>query len=195
MNMEKDHYKKMSKFISLVLRHKPDAAGICLDEHGWADVKELIRGVNGTGRVLDLEMLKEIVRTNDKKRFVFNEDGTKIRASQGHSIQVDVELKQAVPPDVLYHGTATRFLGSILNAREGLRAGSRLYVHLSKDYDTAVKVGMRHGIPVVLKVDAGRMTKDGYTFYLSENGVWLVDKVPVKYLERAAEPGKSKMEQ
>lgn len=195
MNMEKDHYKKMSKFISLVLRHKPDAAGICLDEHGWADVKELIRGVNGTGRVLDLEMLKEIVRTNDKKRFVFNEDGTKIRASQGHSIQVDVELEQAVPPDVLYHGTATRFLGSILNAREGLRAGSRLYVHLSKDYDTAVKVGMRHGIPVVLKVDAGRMTKDGYTFYLSENGVWLVDKVPVKYLERAAEPGKSKMEQ
>ena len=188
MNMEKDHYKKMSKFISLVLRHKPDAAGICLDEHGWADV-------NGTGRVLDLEMLKEIVRTNDKKRFVFNEDGTKIRASQGHSIQVDVELKQAVPPDVLYHGTATRFLGSILNAREGLRAGSRLYVHLSKDYDTAVKVGMRHGIPAVLKVDAGRMTKDGYTFYLSENGVWLVEKVPVKYLERAAEPEKLKMEQ
>lgn len=188
--MGNDHYKKMSKFISLVLRHNPDAAGIRLDEHGWADVKELIQGVNGTGRALDLEMLKEIVRTNDKKRFSFNEDGTKIRANQGHSIQVDVELKQAVPPDVLYHGTATRFLGSILNAKEGLRAGSRLYVHLSKDYDTAVKVGMRHGIPAVLKVDAGRMVKDGYTFYLSENGVWLVEKVPVKYLERAAEPEK-----
>lgn len=105
--MGNDHYKKMSKFISLVLRHNPDTAGIRLDEHGWADVKELIQGINGTGRALDLEMLKEIVRTNDKKRFSFNEDGTKIRANQGHSIQVDVELKQAVPPDVLYHGTAT----------------------------------------------------------------------------------------
>lgn len=185
--MRNDSYKKMSKFISLVLRHNPDAAGIKLDDHGWADVKELIRSVNETGRTLDLEMLKEIVRTNDKKRFSFNGDGTKIRASQGHSIHVDVELRAVVPPNVLYHGTATRFLGSILNAKEGLKAGSRLYVHLSKDYDTAVKVGTRHGIPAVLKVNAGRMAKDGFTFYLSENGVWLVEKVPVKYLERAAD--------
>ncbi len=188
MNMSNDPYVKASKFISLVLRHNPDAAGIHLDNHGWADVEELIQGVNMTGRSLDLEMLKEIVRTSDKKRFSFNEDGTKIRANQGHSIQVDVELKESLPPDVLYHGTATRFLGSILNAKEGLKAGSRLYVHLSKDYDTAVKVGSRHGIPIVLKVDAKRMIKDGYIFYLSENGVWLVEKVPAKYLERAAEP-------
>lgn len=176
--------KKTSKFISLILRHNPGAAGIKLDEHGWADVEELIQGVNQAGKTLNMELLKEIVRTNDKQRFSFNEDGTKIRANQGHSIRVDVELKAVAPPDVLYHGTATRFLGSILNAKEGLRAGSRLYVHLSKDYDTAVKVGTRHGVPVVLKVDAGRMARDGYTFYLSENGVWLVEEVPVKYLER-----------
>ena len=181
--MGNDTYKNTSKFLSLVLRHDPGAAGIRLDDHGWADVKELIQGVNDTGRALDLETLKEIVRTNDKKRFSFSEDGTKIRANQGHSIQVDVELKAAVPPDVLYHGTATRFLGSILNAKEGLRAGSRLYVHLSKDCETAVKVGMRHGVPAVLKVDARSMVRDGAMFYLSENGVWLAERVPVKYLE------------
>ncbi len=180
--MGNDAYKKIGKFLSLVLRHDPGAAGIRLDDNGWADVKELIHGVNETGRTLDLEMLKEIVRTNDKKRFSFSDDGTRIRANQGHSIQVDVELKAAVPPDVLYHGTATRFLGSILNAKEGLRAGSRLYVHLSKDYDTAVKVGMRHGVPAVLRVDASGMMRDGFVFYLSENGVWLVERVPVKYL-------------
>ncbi len=183
--MGSDPYKKVSKFISLALRHDPGAAGIKLDEHGWADVKELIRGVNDTGRDLDLAMLKEIVRTNDKKRFAFNEDGTKIRANQGHSIRVDVELQAAAPPNVLYHGTATRFLGSILGAGQGLRPGSRLYVHLSGDYDMAVKVGQRHGVPAVLKVDAGRMAKDGHVFYLSENGVWLVEKVSPEYLEMA----------
>ncbi len=182
--MGNDPYKNISKFISLVLRHNPGAAGIRLDEHGWADVRELIRGVNETGRVLDVDMLKEIVRTNDKKRFAFNEDCTKIRANQGHSIQVDVELTETDPPDVLYHGTATRFLGSILNKREGLKSGSRLYVHLSGDYQMAVKVGQRHGVPAVLKVDARQMARDGYVFYLSENGVWLVKEVPEKYLEK-----------
>ena len=186
--MGNDPYKNVSKFISLVLRHNPSAAGIRLDEHGWADVRELIRGVCETGRSLDMETLKEIVRTNDKKRFAFNEDCTKIRANQGHSIQVDVELKAVNPPDVLYHGTATRFLGSILNKGEGLRPGSRLYVHLSGDYGMAVKVGQRHGVPAVLKVDAGRMAEDGYVFYLSENGVWLVKEVPARYLETAAAP-------
>ncbi len=181
--MGNDPYKNVSKFISLVLCHNPGAAGIRLDKHGWADVKELIRGVNETGRALDMETLKEVVRTNDKKRFAFNEDCTKIRANQGHSIQVDVELVETDPPDVLYHGTATRFLGSILNKREGLRPGSRLYVHLSGDYQMAVKVGQRHGVPAVLKVDAGQMAWDGYVFYLSENGVWLVKEVPAKYLE------------
>ena len=180
--MGNDSNKKLSKFLSLVLRHEPGAAGIQLDEHGWADVKELIQGVNGTGRKLDERILKESVLTNDKQRFSFNSDGTKIRANQGHSHNVDVELKETIPPDLLYHGTATRFLGSILNAKEGLRPGSRLYVHLSKDYDTAIKVGTRHGVPVVLKVDARQMRKDGYVFYLSENGVWLVKNVPEKYL-------------
>lgn len=187
ISMENGAYKKISKFISLILRHNPGAAGIKLDDHGWADVEELIQGVNKAGKALDMDMLKEIVCTNDKKRFSFNENGTKIRANQGHSIPVDLELKATLPPDILYHGTATRFLGSILNLKEGLRAGSRLYVHLSKDYETAVKVGMRHGVPCVLKVDTGRMVKDGYTFYLSENGVWLVEKVPAEYLERVAE--------
>lgn len=182
--MGNDPYKNISKFISLVLRHNPGAAGIRLDEHGWADVRELIRGVNETGRVLDVDTLKEIVRTNDKKRFAFNEDCTKIRANQGHSIQVDVELAETDPPDVLYHGTATRFLGSILNKREGLKPKSRLYVHLSGDYQMAVKVGQRHGVPAVLKVDARQMARDGYVFYLSENGVWLVKEVPAKYLEK-----------
>lgn len=181
-HMGNDPYKKISKFISLVLRHNPQAAGIRLDDHGWADVGELIRGVNETGRELNLAVLKEIVRTNDKKRFSFNHDGTKIRANQGHSIQVDVELKATDPPKVLYHGTATRFLGKILNAGEGLMPGSRLYVHLSKDFETAMKVGERHGVPAVLKVDARRMTEDGFVFYLSENQVWLVEKVPVEYL-------------
>lgn len=177
-----DPYKKISKFISLVLRHNPGAARIKLDDHGWADVEELIRGVKETGRTLDLQTLKEIVRTNDKNRFSFNEDCTKIRANQGHSIPVDVELKAAIPPNVLYHGTATRFLSGILNRREGLKPGSRLYVHLSGDYDTAVKVGQRHGIPAVLQVDAKRMAEDGYTFYLSANGVWLTKEVPAEYI-------------
>ena len=116
--MGNDSNKKLSKFLSLVLRHEPGAAGIHLDEHGWADVKELIQGVNGTGRKIDERILKEIVLTNDKQRFCFNSDGTKIRANQGHSLNVDVELKEMIPPDLLYHGTATRFLGSILNANQ-----------------------------------------------------------------------------
>ncbi len=183
--MGKSKQDKLSVFLSLVLRHDPDAAGISLDGHGWADTQELIAGVNASGRKLDMEMLEEIVRTDEKGRYSFNEDKTLIRANQGHSIPVDVELKQAVPPEKLYHGTASRFMDSIKG--QGLKPMSRLYVHLSKDYSTAVKVGSRHGQPMVLEVDAGRMARDGGVFYLSENGVWLTGYVKPEYLSIAKE--------
>lgn len=172
---------KLSKFISLVLRHRPDAANITLDEHGWANVEELLDGMNETGRKIDMEILEKIVVTDNKQRYCFNQDKTLIRANQGHSIPVDVELKEQEPPEFLFHGTATRFLDDILN--DGLKPMSRLYVHLSKDKETALKVGKRHGTPVILKIYSGAMHKDGYRFYLSENGVWLTEKVDVKYFE------------
>lgn len=172
---------KLSVFISLVLRHKPEATKITLDEHGWANVEELLRGINETGRKISMEILEDIVATDNKQRYSFNEDKTLIRANQGHSIPVDVELKEQNPPEILYHGTATRFLNSILN--DGLKPMSRLYVHLSKDIETAWKVGKRHGDPVILKTNSRDMYKDGYKFYLSENGVWLTEKVDVKYFE------------
>ena len=173
---------KLSVFISLVLRHKPDAAGINLDEHGWANVEELIDGINNTGRKIDLKILEEIVRTDNKQRYSFNEDKTLIRANQGHSIPVDVELKEQEPPELLYHGTADRFIKAIMT--EGLKPMSRLYVHLSKDIETANKVGKRHGNPVILKVHSGQMYQAGIKFFLSENGVWLTENVDVKYMEK-----------
>lgn len=169
----------LSVFISLVLRHKPDTAGIQLDEHGWANVKELIQGVNSTGRRIDMERLENIVATDEKGRYSFNEDKTLIRANQGHSVLVDVELKEQEPPEVLYHGTADRFLNSIQT--EGLKPMNRLYVHLSKDKETAVKVGKRHGKPAILKVNSGKMFRAGNKFYLSENGVWLTKSVSAEY--------------
>lgn len=175
-------YIQTSKFLALVLRHKPQKIGLVLDEHGWADVDELIEKTVRSGRELDRVSLEYIVRTNDKKRYAFNKDHTKICASQGHTIPVDVELEETVPPDVLYHGTAESSLPSIM--AKGLLKMKRLYVHLSKDVSTAIKVGQRHGKPVVLLVDSGRMYKDGYKFYLSANGVWLSDHVPVDYLSK-----------
>lgn len=172
---------KLSVFISLVLRHKPNAANIVLDEHGWANVEELLNGINETGRKIDMDILEKIVATDNKQRYSFNQEKTLIRANQEHSIPVDVELKEEEPPGFLYHGTATRFLDAILN--DGLKPMSRLYVHLSKDIETALKVGKRHGDPIVLKVCSGDMYKDGYKFYLSENGVWLTKKVDIKYFE------------
>lgn len=177
--MENSNLKKLSVFISLILRHKPEEIGISLDEHGWADVGELVTGISRTGREMDIQTLEEIVRTDEKGRYRFNEEHTLIRANQGHSIPVDVELESRQPPEVLYHGTAERFLDSI--KEEGLKPMSRLYVHLSRDAETAVKVGNRHGRPVVLLVRAGEMWRDGYEFYLSENGVWLTKRVPVEY--------------
>lgn len=173
---------QLSKFISLILRHKPETINITVDEHGWADVDELIAGINHTGKKISLPILKEIVANDSKQRYSFNQDDTLIRANQGHSISVDVELTEQEPPKFLYHGTASRFIGSI--EKEGLKPMSRLYVHLSKDIDTAIKVGERHGIPVVLKIYSGDMYQDGHKFYISENGVWLVKKIGTKYFER-----------
>lgn len=170
-----------SKFLSLILRHKPETIGIKLDEHGWADVSELISGISKT-RPFDMKMLEEIVRTDSKQRYSFNEDKTLIRANQGHSIPVDVELEKKTPPEFLYHGTGEKFVSSI--DKEGLLSKSRLYVHLSKDTDTAVKVGSRHGKPVVYRVEAGKMADDGYEFFLSVNGVWLTKAVPAEYLSK-----------
>lgn len=173
---------RLSVFLSLVLRHQPEAAGITLDEHGWADVENLIQGISATGRPMDMALLEEIVRTDEKGRYSFNEDRTLIRANQGHSIPVDVELTETEPPQVLYHGTADRFEPAILE--QGIKPMSRLYVHLSGDVETALKVGRRHGKPVVFEVDSGRMSRDGEPFYISQNGVWLTRRVKPEYLKR-----------
>ena len=176
--MSKD---KLSVFISLILRHKPSEIGIALDEHGWANVKELIVGINNSGRKIDMEVLEEIVRTDNKGRYSFNENKTLIRANQGHSIPVDIEFKEVVPPDILYHGTATKSLDSI--KQQGIKSMSRLYVHLSEDLETAIKVGDRHGKCVVLVVDTKKMSNNGIKFYLSENGVWLTKYIDWQYVK------------
>lgn len=173
---------RISKFLSLVLRHRPETAHIELDENGWTDVATLLDRMKQHRFDITPELLDHVVETNAKKRFAFNDDKTRIRASQGHSVEVDLGLAAAVPPDVLYHGTADRFLGSIL--AEGLKKMDRRHVHLSRDPETASKVGQRHGRLVILYVDAAQMHADGLVFYVSENGVWLTDHVPVRYLRR-----------
>lgn len=170
----------MSRFLSLILRHHPEAAGITLDEHGWANVEELLAGMS-VKQPITMEILEEIVRTDNKQRYSFNEDKTLIRANQGHSIPVDVELKEMKPPAVLYHGTGEKYTKSI--EKQGLIPKSRLYVHLSSDMETAEKVGKRHGKPVVYTVRSGEMYADGIPFFQSVNGVWLTKTVPVKYLD------------
>jgi putative RNA 2'-phosphotransferase len=177
---------KISKFLSLVLRHKPDEIGLTLDENGWADVEDLLARANRAGVPLTRPLLKQVVETNDKKRFAFNADESRLRASQGHSVAVDLGLTPQPPPEVLYHGTATRFIGSI--RKDGLLSGSRQHVHLSLDEPTAIKVGKRHGKPVVLVIQSGAMHRDGLQFFLSANNVWLTEKVAVKYIEFPAQP-------
>ena len=169
------------KFISLILRHRPEVIGITLDEHGWANVDDLLAGISRT-RPLDMAGLEKIVRTDEKQRYAFNSDKTKIRANQGHSVPVDVELQAVTPPALLYHGTGEKFVPSI--ETQGLIPKTRLYVHLSGDYDTARKVGARHGSPRVYQINAARMAADGYVFYRSVNGVWLTKQVPPQYLTR-----------
>lgn len=172
---------RLSVFISLILRHKPETIGIKLDDYGYADVNELIEKINNTGRNINIEILEQIVKEDNKQRYSFNDDRSKIRANQGHSINVNVELRELEPPKYLYHGTATRFLDNIKN--EGIIKQSRLYAHLSRDIDIAVKVGKRHGTPVILKINTGKMYENGYKFYLSENNVWLCEYIPFKYVE------------
>lgn len=178
--MNSKQKREVSKFISLILRHKPETIGITLDKHGWADVTELLDGINKTTPITMTD-LEEIVKEDNKQRYSFNDDKTLIRANQGHSIPVDVELKQEVPPEILYHGTGIKYFDSI--KKDGLIPKSRLYVHLSKDEQTATTVGARHGEPVILKVRAKEMHDSGYKFYQSVNGVWLTDSVPLQYIE------------
>ena len=176
-----DITKNTSKYISLILRHKPEVIGITLDEHGWASVDELINGVSKT-YPLTMDALERIVAEDEKQRYSFNEDKTLIRANQGHSVPVDVELEEIEPPIVLYHGTGEKYVDSI--DQIGLIPKSRLYVHLSSDINTAIMVGSRHGRPVVYVVDSKQMKIDGYKFYRSVNGVWLTKEVPVRYLTK-----------
>lgn len=169
---------KYSKKLSKILRHNPDLIGLELDKNGWARVDELLEKF-GTPP-LSMEILKQVVATNDKKRFSFNDDLTMIRANQGHSVDIDLALEYQTPPDILFHGTAFKSLQSIRN--QGLIKGSRQHVHLSSDEMTARKVGSRHGSPVVLKVKTGEMCEAGFTFFKSENGVWLTEHVPARFL-------------
>ncbi|NCD68841.1 RNA 2'-phosphotransferase [Mucilaginibacter agri] len=175
---------QISKFLSLVLRHQPEAIGITLDEQGWVAVDELLNKLTNHGTPITYDALNHIVESNAKKRFAFNEDHTRIRASQGHSVSIELGYSPQIPPVILYHGTGSQSVDAILNS--GLDKRNRQHVHLSSDLETAVKVGQRHGKPVVLTVDTMAMHRDGYTFFISENGVWLTDHVPASYLSLKA---------
>jgi putative RNA 2'-phosphotransferase len=173
---------KISKFLSLVLRHQPDTIGIELDDNGWTNTQILLEKLNENGLKIDLGVLKYIVETNAKKRFAFNETFEKIRANQGHSVQVELGYRAQIPPTILYHGTGQNAVNSILQT--GLDKRQRHHVHLSADIETATKVGQRHGKPFIFKVLAAAMHREGFTFFLSDNGVWLTDNVPVQYLKK-----------
>ena len=172
-----------SKFLSFVLRHQPDAIGLTLDSEGWADIDALLAAAHTDGKRIDRALIDEVVATNDKQRFAISDDGLRIRAVQGHSsAQVAIQYAEKVPPEFLYHGTASRFLMSI--GQKGLIAGARHHVHLSQDEATAVQVGARHGMPVVLTVQAARMHAHGFKFYQADNGVWLTEHVPIAFTQR-----------
>ncbi|MDO9713611.1 RNA 2'-phosphotransferase [Paracraurococcus lichenis] len=172
--------KRASKFIALILRHKPEVAGLTLDAEGWTDVEDLLRGLRAAGRPLSRDELAPLVEADAKGRYALSPDGQRIRAQQGHSVAVDLRLQAATPPLRLYHGTVRSVLDAILV--EGLRKMQRHHVHLSPDVETATAVGARRGNPVILEVDAAAMTADGYAFLRSANGVWLTDAVPPQYL-------------
>lgn len=175
---------KASKFLSLILRHEPERVGLKLDIAGWASVDELLKAVNEHGVSLTIDELRHVVATNDKKRFVFSDDGLKIRANQGHSVEVDLQYNPEVPPEFLFHGTPEKFVESI--RASGLNKGERHDVHLSPDAATATKVGQRRGMPVVLKIRAGDMHRAGHAFRRSANNVWLVEHVPAEFIEFAS---------
>ena len=177
---------RLSKTIAYALRHRPGSLGITLDPHGWCDVSALLSALNASGTTISLTQLHEIVRDNDKARFALSHDGTRIRAQQGHSVDVDLQLRVKTPPSVLYHGTVRPNLSGIW--KSGLLPMKRHHVHLSGDSGTAKAVGARRGTPVVLVVDAARMHRDGYRFYQSENAVWLTERVPARYLAESKVP-------
>lgn len=176
-----DDLVKVSKFLSLILRHQPETIGLALDENGWAEIDVLIERANKKGQRLTRALLDHVVSDNDKKRFAISEDGRRIRASQGHSVEVDLALPTSEPPELLYHGTASRFVESIRAG--GLHSGNRQHVHLSLDIGTATKVGQRHGKPVILVVRSQEMFVAGHQFFLSANGVWLTERVPVEFID------------
>ena len=180
--MIKDRATSISKYLSLVLRHDPSAAGVTLDEEGWVHVEDLLAGAARHGRRFTRVELDQVVQTNDKQRFAFSPDGQRIRANQGHSVSVDLGLTPETPPDVLYHGTVERFVSSIME--KGIEKGARQFVHLSLDVATATRVGSRRGKPVILKIAAASMHADGFRFYCSANGVWLTERVPPLYILR-----------
>jgi putative RNA 2'-phosphotransferase len=182
--MDPDTLTGLSKFLSFVLRHRPESIELDLDPGGWADIDELIEKCCAHGKQLSRDQLETIVATSPKRRFAISPDGRRVRASQGHSIEVDLGHAPAAPPELLFHGTVRSSLDAI--RADGLRRMERHHVHLSPDQDTARTVGMRRGKPVVLVIAAGRMHRDGHVFYLSDNGVWLVDEVPPGYIELPA---------
>ncbi len=177
----KQQFYKESKYLSLILRHKPEKIGLELDKNGWVSTELLLKNLNKSGFKIDLSKLKQIVFDNDKQRFAFNDDYSKIRANQGHSLKVELNYEPVKPPKNLYHGTATRFLDSIYE--NGIQKQKRHHVHLSLNIETAKNVGSRYGKTVVLIIDTEQMYKDGFEFFESENGIWLVDNVPNKYIQ------------
>lgn len=180
--IDKQRATRISKYLSLVLRHDPSAAGVTLDAEGWVGVDELLAGVARHGFSFTLDELEEVVQTSDKQRFAFSPDAEQIRANQGHSIAVELNLPQETPPALLYHGTVERFLTSIME--NGLEKRARQHVHLSADVSTATRVGSRRGKPVILTIAAANMHSAGFSFFRSANGVWLTDHVPPQYISR-----------
>lgn len=182
--MQDNTHRKLttiSKFMSFVLRHHPQAIGLALDGAGWAVVDELLARAAATGRAITRDELNEVVATNDKRRFALSDDGLRIRANQGHSIDVELGLEPVRPPDVLLHGTAARFVDSVLAT--GLARRSRHHVHLTQDAAIAEAVGRRYGQPVILRIAAGAMAARGHVFFRSDNDVWLVEHVPSEFIQ------------
>jgi putative RNA 2'-phosphotransferase len=171
---------KISKFLSLVLRHKPEHFGVSLDHNGWINVDALLAAANRVGVTLNKVLLQRVVKESDKQRFALSDDGLRIRANYGQSVAVDLGLEAVTPPEILFHGTATRFFESI--KKEGLSPARRQYVHLSPDKHMAMSVGKRHGKPLVLTVEALRMHEGGFKFFRSHSGIWLTERVPAHFI-------------
>lgn len=180
--MQQERARRISKYLSLVLRHDPAAAGVTLDEEGWVNVEDLLAGAARHGSSFTRAELEEVVQTSDKQRFALSANGERIRANQGHSISVELGLIAETPPEVLYHGTVERFLSSIM--ANGLDKRARQHVHLSPDVVTATRVGSRRGKAIILKIAAASMHSDGFSFFCSANGVWLTEEVPPQYISR-----------